>query len=423
MRVMKSPGAAPVDSDAAAARTARHGVVRLEGLGRSAVHALIGPVLVDDVSVLDPKGAVFSGHANAVWQWLCRDVDQTLSTRAVAAVDAPDPGPASALCAEVGRHLADAIASAAAGEDQARRVRVQIGSIAAYECLDQLEVAFRSRPLLAQALAFGQAFDELDDDVVAAAALKSFPASTRMYPFLMHAAVGRIASPYKLVSALVEAAGGCTETAVLRSGLEPVMDALVAHAQHLLAHICRDGPFIDMDQTCRAIHRFHGLVRAGSIVTENDGRGRWAVQTTQLVARVSDYLAPRLHRVEADLRQSLRPSRFEADAADSTLLLEALNGIYLLSTIREARDSLGVNAAFETVWAKTGNVLEMLIERNLDAFRQNPGDEMITRRLEAAVNMARIRFNPEYADIVQRAIYGAARGAPVPALRIQDTTA
>ena len=49
------------------------------------------------------------------------------------------------------------------------------------------------------------------------------------------------------------------------------------------------------------------------------------------------------------------------------------------------------------------------MQRNLELFRQNPSDRVIGARLDAAIKMAGLRFNPDYADVLRRARDGAER--------------
>ena len=80
-----------------------------------------------------------------------------------------------------------------------------------------------------------------------------------------------------------------------------------------------------------------------------------------------------------------------------------MNGMYLLATVRDSRDSLAVNALFDQVWAQTGQALEIHIERNLEQLRRNPRDTVTSARLDAALKMAEIRFNQEYAETMRKA--------------------
>ena len=88
---------------------------------------------------------------------------------------------------------------------------------------------------------------------------------------------------------------------------------------------------------------------------------------------------------------------------DNDRLLGAINGVYLLSAVRDSRDSLALNAVFDQAWSQTGQALELHVQRNLELLRQNPADPMTAARLDAAIKMAEIRFNADYAETLKRA--------------------
>jgi hypothetical protein len=106
--------------------------------------------------------------------------------------------------------------------------------------------------------------------------------------------------------------------------------------------------------------------------------------------------------VVPDVSRALR-RREGNDRLDSDQLLIALNGCFVLATVREARDSLALNALFDQAWNQLGQALEMHVQRNLEVFRQTPNDQTTAARLDAAIKMAELRFNAEYADVLRRA--------------------
>jgi hypothetical protein len=126
---------------------------------------------------------------------------------------------------------------------------------------------------------------------------------------------------------------------------------------------------------------------------------------------VSERVEPRLKEVVTDLNQAMRRPREGADRIDNDRLLAAINGVYLLSTVRDCRDSLALNAVFDQAWGQSGQALELHIQRNLELIRQMPGDPMTGARLNAAIKMAEVRFNPEYAETLKRARVAAERRA------------
>jgi hypothetical protein len=127
--------------------------------------------------------------------------------------------------------------------------------------------------------------------------------------------------------------------------------------------------------------------------------GRWSI-----IAAVHQGCVERTGRPRRGARpqQALR-KRDGADRVDGDQILSAMNGIYLLATVRDSRDSLAVNTLFDQVWAQTGQALEIHIERNLEGLRRNPADSVASARLDAALKMAEIRFNQEYAETMRRA--------------------
>ena len=74
--------------------------------------------------------------------------------------------------------------------------------------------------------------------------------------------------------------------------------------------------------------------------------------------------------------------------------------------MRDSRDSLALNEAFDESWNRTGQTLEMHLTRNLEALRANPSDAILGARVDAGIKMAEIRFGVEYAEVIRRARTG-----------------
>jgi hypothetical protein len=384
-----------------------HGVIGLDML-----NALLGPILVEPPTVYAFDGAIERQHGVAVWKWLVRDVDPGLPNTAANAL-AADAAPE--LRARLSQKIADLIARArkSAGDDadRQRRLRVQLGEDVIYQRLDKIYNAFKYQRLLPQAVVFGRAINGVRDENALKLALNSFPVNDPVVSSLMmNAAIGEVKNPHRLISVVLSIAGSETQSAVEGAGFAPIVEALIAHAQNQL-HIFADpyGKFADVDLACRALDRFYRLVLAIRNITECDKHCDWADKTSGLVRQMSQVIEPRLARVESDIRIALRKPRSGPDRLDPELLLEALNGMYLLIAVREARESLALNSLFSTVWAGTGKDLEVLISRNLDALRADPGNDIVAKRLNTGIKLAEIRFNPEYADILKRAKDGAGR--------------
>ena len=189
-----------------------------------------------------------------------------------------------------------------------------------------------------------------------------------------------------------------------------MVDALLSHAQNQIPLLEANGAFIDIDLICRALDRYHRLVRAVSGYIELSRGSRWSAIIAGLTKSASDRIEPKLRDVAIDVNQALR--RKEAnDRFDSDRVLSAINGLYLLSTVRDCRDSLALNAIFEQNWNQVGQTLEVQVKRNLDLFRANPADKVAASRLDAGIKMAELRYNAEYAEVLRRARDAARRAA------------
>src|SRR5690606_21828258 len=109
--------------------------------------------------------------------------------------------------------------------------------------------------------------------------------------------------------------------------------------------------------TCRAVDRFHRLIRAIGTYVELTRNGRWAMICGALTKTVSMRVEPRLRDVVLDVNKALRRTREGNDHLDGDQILSALNGVYLLGAVREARESLALNALFDQAWVQVGEAL------------------------------------------------------------------
>jgi hypothetical protein len=219
---------------------------------------------------------------------------------------------------------------------------------------------------------------------------------------LMMAAVGQVSAPARLITAAIRIANSAEEAALTRAGFAPLIEACLAHAQNQIPALGQTGTFSDMDLVCRSVDRFHRLLRAVTGYVEMQRNSRWSMIAAALTKIASERIEPKLRNVAPDLNVALR-RREGTDRVDGDQILLALNGIYLLATVRDSRDSLAVNAVFDQAWAQTGQALEIHIERNLETLRRNPADKASSARLDAALKMAEVRFNQEYAETMRRA--------------------
>ena len=370
--------------------------------------------MIDAVVVASPvefifDGAIPSKAAMAAWTWMARDVASDLidlgevedSPESLAAVES--------LMPELLTRARRAVADAQANTELGRKLQIQLEGDANLERLPIVLNALRCRALLEKAVSFGRAANAMESDAPLALALQSMPLNDKaVASLLMQAAVGQVANPSRLITAAIRIAGGETEAALQRAGFAPMVDALLAHAQNQIAPLTQAGTFGDMDLICRSVDRFHRLIRALTTYVELGRNGRWAAVCAGLTKTISERIEPKLRDVAPDLNMALR-KREGTDRLDSDQVLSALNGMYLLAAVREARDSLALNALFEQVWTQTGQALEIHIERLLQQLRAAPADAIVSARLDAALKMAEIRFNLEYADTLRRAKESAQR--------------
>ena len=371
--------------------------------------------VIDVILVQDPVSFAFAGsvtrkHADAAWTWVYRDLCPDLISGEGVANGNFSAADLEVVMPEVLARMKAALAVVAQDPEKDRRLRSALGSTEARDALPVVMMALRSRSLLSKAQAFGKAINAITDDAALGVALQSMPLQDpALAALLFHAAMGQVANPTRITTTLIRLAGNATEASVIRMGFSPVIDAILAHAQNQLHILQPMGAFADIDLVCRSLERFHRLVRSLTGYIEFARGSRWAMVLSAITKQVSDRIEPRLRDVVSDLNQAMRRGREGSDRLDDDRILAAINGVYLLATIRECRDSLALNALFDQAWSQTGQALEMHLQRNLDLIRQHPADPVIGARLDAGIKMAEVRFNPEYAETLKRARAAAER--------------
>jgi len=381
--------------------------------GRTVARPFAG--LIDVILVQDPVSFPFAGsvtraHAEAGWVWVYRDLCPDLISADGAASGSFSAKDLEAVMPDVLARMKDGLADVAKDPEKDRRLRAALGSTEARDALPTIMLALRSRALLVKARAFGKAVNAITEDGALGMALQSMPLQDpALASLLFHAALGQIANPTRLITSIIKLSGNATEAAVIRMGFSPVIDAILAHAQNQIHILQPMGAFADIDLVCRSLDRFHRLVRSLSGYIEFARGSRWAMVLSAITKQVSDRIEPRLRDVVSDINQAMRRGREGSDRLDNDRILAAINGVYLLATIRECRDSLALNALFDQAWSQTGQALEVHLQRNLDLIRQNPADPVISARLDAGIKMAEVRFNHDYADTLKRARAAAER--------------
>lgn len=364
-------------------------------------------VIVDEPVLYNFDGSINRAHMQAIWTWIARDLAPDLVESIEQALSANKDANAfvKQLLPDLLSRIRAEMTAASSDPDRERRMTTQLGGDEVRVRLPVVLNAMRCQPLFDKADAFGKATNTITDEAALATALQSMPLKEpKVAALLLHAVVGQSASPVRLMAAVVHAAGSPKEVVIRQSGLGPVVDACLAHAQNQLSAFGgQSGVFVDVDLMCKAVARFHRLIRAinGNVDLNQDSP--WLKVIGGITKQMARYLEPKLREVSADVSQSLRRSREGPDKLDNDRLLAALNGVYLLATVRDARESLALNTLFETLWAETGRNLETLIERNMDLFKRDPSDGNTAKRLDMAIKMAEVRFNPEYAEILRRA--------------------
>ena len=284
-------------------------------------------------------GALSPDDVATAWTWIVRDLASDLiDPKALAESDRAREA-LEALIPDLLERARVALDAAAASPEADRRLTSQIGGEEARTRLPFVVSALRHRALLEKAQGFGRAANGMPDDQSLALALQSMPPSDQpASPFLMFAMVGQMAAPMRLITSAIKIAGGATEPDLVRGGFGPLVDAMLAHAQNQIPILTQIGTFGDVDMICRAVDRFHRLMRAVTGFVELNRGGPWAQIAAGLTRRVSGKLDPKLRDVAPDVNKSLR-RREGTDRIDADQLLSALNGMYLLSTIRDCRDS------------------------------------------------------------------------------------
>ena len=334
---------------------------------------LIDCVLVGDSGLFEFDGAIPREHAASAWTWMKRDLAPDLFDLAVLEDDPEAVGALEETLPELLARADKAIAGAGTSHDAERRLRMQLGGQNASRHLPQVVKALRSRKLLEKAQGLG-------------------------------------ANPTVLVTAATAVAGSETEIGVTRAGFAPLIDAILAHAQDQVDLLMQVGPFADVDLLCRALDRFNRLHRAVHGLLDLDQKGRWKMIVGRLTKAASDRIAPRMRSVLFDLNRALRRQREGVpDRLDSDQILVALGSIYMLKTVREARDSLALNAVLDKMWSQVGQALEIHIDRNLELLRKDPDDDITAARLDAAIKMGEVRIGTEYAEVMRRARDSALR--------------
>lgn len=390
----------------AAAPNAASAAVRKRPAAAQAIAGALSPVLLDVEPVI-PGAALYAKHLNDFWVWFARDVAPEFASDLDLMI-AAEPDRAVELFADAAAmivSLSEGALAAAETEEQRKRVAVQLGGNDVLESVPAILSCVAQVKMLHRAAEFGGVMGELDSARRISLALQSVElpkGSFRRYWCL--AAIGSIPDPFEFIGAMVMAAESDTEADLKNAGLGIWMDAFIIDAQRQDQLVKGSvGLFADVDLACKAIHRFHTIARAMVLQLELPANSVWGVSLKRLTKDISQEIEPKLEGVVRDVTLALRPARDGADRCDEDAVLQALNGLYLLATARDSRDSLAVNAVTERVWSQTGQTIETLLNRSIDALRDiGPEREVALRRVDAGIKMAGIRFGTDYAQVIER---------------------
>lgn len=369
--------------------------------------SVLEPVLMPSGAQFGFPGTVLTEHAKKFWTWVERDISPQAVAQIDAAVASGAP-PRTAVEPEIVHLLANInseLASAAQSVEHDRRITVQIGGDEIRAVLPTILNALKYRALIEKARAFGKAANAIQDERAIGSALQSMPIKDKaLAALLFQAFMGQVANPSRVIIGILPICGSAREETIANAGFGPLVEAFLAHAYAQLSHFgSQFGQFGDVDLVCRSIDRMHRLLRAITGNLELSRSDRWANIISEITKAASAKLEPRLREISADISQSLRKSRDGADRLDADRLLEGLNGLYLLSAVRDARDSLALNAVFDQLWTETGQSLEILLARNLEDFKSDPGNQIVSQRLDYGIKMSELRFGSEYAAAMRQA--------------------
>lgn len=356
----------------------------------------LDPVTVPEPVVFSFEGSFSADHVAAIWTWVMRDLAPRIAVPVVG--ESATETIQDTLIAQMRATEAHAVGD----NDHQRRLIAQLGGDAARERLPTVVAALECRQAIAEALRVGRLGETMSEPALTAA-IRTFTARRPPLAALLgHAMLVGFADPARLVMRVTAIAGDESDTTVMRAGLAPLIEAVLANAQSQLSPLFQEGPFADVDLVCRAIERFHQLIRPVTSCMALGSRSRWLTVAGGLTRLMSERIERRLADLIADMNLALRP-REGTDRLDRDRILAALSGCYLLKTARDCRDSLALNRVIDLDWEQIGQVLELHIERNLARLRQEPDDRITAARLEAAIKMSELRFGQDYANVMRRA--------------------
>ncbi|GHA29227.1 hypothetical protein GCM10007989_26000 [Devosia pacifica] len=365
---------------------------------------LLESVTIDPVVDFSFDGAIRREDIAAAWTWVCRDLAPEICSGGNVPADT-----LARATPELLTRWAAAQELADQSEDQARRLRAQLGGEGHLEHLPKVYTALQHVGLLGKGQALGRVINDLGEDEKIITAIRSLPLkSATATALFMTALMGQVANPARLMIAVSKIAGGASELRLRRAGFAPTIEAILVQAQNQLHLINPLGTFADVDLTCRGLERYHRLSRSVAGYIELVQRGEWGRALAELTKAASRRLEPRLHQVCPEIAASFREQSGDASVAFEQRLA-AISGTYLLAAVRDCRDSLAVNATFDQAWHQSGQLIDSCLNRGLEQMRAGRKDPAAMLRLDTAAKLSEIRFGPEYAERFRKTMDNARR--------------
>src|SRR5690606_17071419 len=157
-------------------------------------------------------GSVVREGAMAAWTWVVRDLCPDLISAEAAESGALKATDLEPVMAEMLARAKEALDKVDTDNEAMRRFRAQFGRDNAREELNVVLAGLRARALLGKAQSFGKAVNTIGEDGALGVALQSMPLSDpQMAALLFHAAVGQVANPTRLITAIIKLSGNAKE--------------------------------------------------------------------------------------------------------------------------------------------------------------------------------------------------------------------
>ena len=296
-------------------------------------------VLVDPPVYHPLGGAIDRDLARSIWTWVARDLAPSEAARIADAIDS-GAEPAAAFVPMLPEILERLKENAVIEKDDLeteRRNTMQMGGENARERLPYFIMAMRRRGMLAQARNFGQAIGKLQDEATLGVALQTINITNYLTRALDAGHGGLYVNP--AASWRRGPPLGRQHQPMFRGRICPLIEAILSHAQSQIGELSpQPGMFADHDLACKSVDRFHRLMRSICTILKSN-KIALGQRHHRPDGRAFERLERPLKEISLHVTQALRRPRDGADKLDPGDVLMALNGLYLLTTIRTCRDS------------------------------------------------------------------------------------